>query len=102
MLDDREVYVCSYVYDNAQRPRTILGIIGRDPSVSKSNRLHIDIFRVSLMKFETYSLDSPKTRDSFFFPEALNSTPLFLKLVENLPIHWRIFSISPHIDPGFV
>ena len=28
-------------------PGKILGTIGRDPSVSKSNRLHVDIFRFS-------------------------------------------------------
>ena len=28
----------------------ILGIINQDPSISKSNRLHVDIFRISFIK----------------------------------------------------
>jgi hypothetical protein len=38
-----------------QCPRRFLGIIGRDPSVSKSNWLHIDIFQIFLHQFEVVS-----------------------------------------------
>ena len=38
-----------------QCPRRFLGIISRDPSVSKSNWLHIDIFHFFLHQFEAVS-----------------------------------------------
>ena len=36
-----------------QSPGRFLGIIGRDSSVSKSNRLHVDIFWVFFIKLES-------------------------------------------------
>ena len=41
-------------------PGKFLGIVSQDPSVSKSNRLHVDIFRVCIQSFEVYSIDSSK------------------------------------------
>ena len=40
--------------------RGVLGIIGRGPSDSKSNRLHVDIFRFYFNSFQVYSTDSSK------------------------------------------
>jgi len=37
-----------------------LGIVGQDPSDSKSNWSHVDIFRVSFNSFEINSIDSSK------------------------------------------
>ena len=41
-------------------PGKILGIVGQDPSDCKSNRLHVDIFRLCFHSFEVYSIDSSK------------------------------------------
>ena len=41
--------VCLYGQLDIQCPGKFLDVIGRDPSVSKSNRLHVDIFRFSLL-----------------------------------------------------
>ena len=38
-------------------PGKFLGIVGQDPSDSKSNRLHVDIFRFCFHSFEVYSID---------------------------------------------
>ena len=35
--------------DLHQCPGRFLGIVGQDPSVSKSNRLHVEVFRFSLL-----------------------------------------------------
>ena len=45
-------------------------IIGQDPTVSESNRLHVVIFQVFLHLSRVYSLDSSTMMDRF--PEALN------------------------------
>ena len=57
-----------------------LGIVGEDPSDSKSNWLHVDIFRFCSHSFdEVYSsTDSSKMIGNS--PEFSNSTRLFLKL----------------------
>ena len=44
----------------------VLGIIGRDPSVPKSNRSHVVIFRSFFNYFEAYSSDSSKMINIFF------------------------------------
>ena len=49
-----------------------LGIVSQDPSDSKCNRLHVDIFRFSFHSFELYSIGSSKTIGKF--PEVSNST----------------------------
>ena len=64
-----------YVQSNA---RKFLGIIGEDPSDSKSNRIHVDIFQFLLDSFEVYSIDSSKMIGNF--PKVLNFNWLFLKL----------------------
>ena len=61
-----------------QCPWKILGIIGQDPTVSKSNWLHVDIFRFFLYYLEAYSIDSSKMTSKF--PKVLNFDQLFLKL----------------------
>ena len=62
--------------------REILGIyiyrVGEDPSDSKSNWLHVDIFRFYFHSFEIYSVDSSKLMGKF--PEVLNLNRLFLEL----------------------
>ena len=47
-----------------------MGIIGQDPSVSKSIRLRIVIFRAFLYLFEIYSTDASKKTGCY--PEVLN------------------------------
>ena len=56
----------------------IFGIIGQDPSVSKSNQLHVDIFRFFFYLSQVYSIDSSRMMGNF--PEVLNFNRLFLKL----------------------
>lgn len=49
--------------ESKQCPGRLLGIISWDPSVTKSNRSHVDIFQwfFFLHQFEVYSLKSSKT-----------------------------------------
>ena len=74
-------------------PGKFLGIVGKDPSDSKCNQLHVDIFRVCFHSFEVYSIDSPNITGNS--PEVLNFNRLFLKLnrfICNqppvLPVQW--------------
>ena len=74
-------------------PERFLGIIGRDPSVSKSNRLHVHICQFFPHEFEVYSLSSSKTLSDF--PEVLKFKRLFLEsnqlmcneLAASCPVH---------------
>jgi hypothetical protein len=61
-------------------PGKFSGIVGQDPSDSKSNQLHVDIiFRFCFHSFEVYfSTDSSKMIGNP--PEVLNFNQLFLKL----------------------
>ena len=52
--------------------------VGQDPSDSKSNRIHVDIFRICFHSCEVYSIDSSNVIGKF--PEVLNFNRLFLKL----------------------
>ena len=52
--------------------------VGQDPGDSKSNRLHVDIFRFCFHSFEVYSIDSSKMIGNS--PEVSNFNRLFLKL----------------------
>ena len=47
-----------------QCPREIFGLIGRNPSVSMTNGLHVDIFQFFFILFEVYPVDSFKTIDT--------------------------------------
>ena len=47
-----------------------LGIVSQDPSDSKSNWLHVDIFRFWLYSFKIYSIDPSKMIGKF--PEVSN------------------------------
>ena len=38
-----------------QRPGRFLGVVGRDPSVSKRKRLHVYIFGFSLLRWGIFS-----------------------------------------------
>ena len=69
----KDSYECCF-----QRPGRFLGIIGQNPSVSKSNRLLILIFGVFIYYIEVCSIDSHLMMGSF--PEALNFNWLFFKL----------------------
>ena len=51
---------------------------GQDPSVSKSNRLHVDIFRFFFINLRYILINSSKMIGKF--PEVLNFNRLFLKL----------------------
>jgi hypothetical protein len=60
-------------------PGKFLGIVGQDPSDSKSIRLHVDIFRFCFHSFEAYSsIDSSKMIGES--PEVSNFNWSFLKL----------------------
>ena len=54
-----------------------LGIISWDPSVCKSNQLHVDILQFSFIKLG-YILQIP-LKWSVYFPAVLNFNQLFLK-----------------------
>ena len=58
--------------------REILAITGWNPSVYKSNRLHVHILRFSFVKLGVYSIDSSKMIDNFHVD--FNFNRLFLKL----------------------
>jgi hypothetical protein len=60
----------------------ILGKIGRDPSVSESDQLHLDHFSVFFHQLNVYSIDFYQVIDDL--PTVLNLNSLFLKL------HWPI------------
>jgi hypothetical protein len=62
-----------------QRPGRFLGIFGRDSRVSKSHRLHVDVFRFLFIGFEVYSLNSSKMIS--VLPEVLNFNRLFLGFI---------------------
>ena len=50
-----------FLHNNKCMPtgtRKVLGIVGQDSSYSKSNRLHVDIFRFCFHSFEVYFIDS--------------------------------------------
>ena len=57
----------------------LLGVIGWDPSVCKSNWLHVDILRFSFVKL-AYILQIPQKCMMGNFPAVLNFNRLFLKL----------------------
>ena len=59
-------------------PGKFLGIVNQDPSDSKSNRLHIDIFRCYFYSFKIYYIDSSKMIGNS--PEVSNFNRVFLKL----------------------
>ena len=60
-------------------PGKFLGIVGQEPSDSKSSWLHVDIFRFCFHSFEVYFfIDSSKMIGNF--PEVSNFNRLFLKL----------------------
>ena len=60
-------------------PGKLLGIVGQDPSDSKSNQLHVDILRFCFIHLRYIpSIDSSKMIDNS--PKVLNCNRLFLKL----------------------
>ena len=69
-------------------PGKFLGIVGQHPSDSKSNQLHVDIFRFCFHLFEVCSIDSSKRIDNF---------PLGLQLVisQTQPVHLQWTAGSP-------
>jgi hypothetical protein len=74
----------------------LLGIISWDPSVCKSNRLHVDILRFIYINIEVCSINSSKVIGNS--PEVLNFNQLFLKLNRfiyncrfSLTIAWSTF-----------
>ena len=58
--------------------RKFLGIVGQDPSDSKSNWLHVGIFWLFFHSFEVYSIDSSKMIGNS--PKVLNFNQLFVEL----------------------
>ena len=57
-------------------PGKFLSIVSQDPSDSKPNRLHVDIFRFCFHSFEVCSIDSSKMMGKF--PEVFNFQPVHL------------------------
>ena len=53
----------------------IFGIIGQDPSVPKSNWLHVDIFQFFFIKLAIFYKSSKMTSEN---PDVLNFNRLFL------------------------
>ena len=82
------VYLWSYHYVSAKFSHTLEGFeslrtshggdFGGDPSVSKSNRLHVDILRFFFIKLGYVFIDSSKMIGNF--PAVLNFDWLFLKV----------------------
>ena len=66
------------IYGLETVPGIFLGIVDKDPSDSKSNRLHVDIFRFCFHSFEVYSIDSSKMIGNS--PEVSNFNRLLLFL----------------------
>ena len=63
------------IHDSSQPvPRKFLGIVGHDLSDSKSNRLHVDIFRFCFCSSEVNSIDSSKMIGNS--PELLELQPV--------------------------
>jgi hypothetical protein len=62
----------------AATPVKFLDIVGQDPSISKSNWLHVDIFWFCFHSFEIYSIDSYRMISNSL--EVSNFDQLFLKL----------------------
>ena len=73
-------------------PGKFLGMVGQDPSDSKSSRLDIDIFRFCFHSFEVYSIESSKLMGNFF--EALNSNWFFLNSIGSSVTNCRFFPSS--------
>ena len=67
------------VRGNGPVPGKFLGIVGQDPSDSKSNRLHADIFQSCFHSFEVYSCIESSTMTGIFHGVS-NFNRLFLKL----------------------
>ena len=66
-------------------PGKPLSIVSQDPSDSKSNRLHVDIFRFFSYSFEVYSIDSSQlVGDS---PESLQLQPV---ISQTKPVHMQL------------
>ena len=78
--------------------REVLGIVGRDPNVSKSNRMNVDIFGFFMIQYEVYSTDSSKMFGDF--PEVLNFQPInsFSNSTGSsvIPVHCSVFPM--HAD----
>ena len=58
-------------------PGKYLGKVGQNPSDSKSNRLHVDVFWFCFHSFEVYTIYFCKIIAKF--PKVLNFNRLFLK-----------------------
>ena len=68
-------------------------LVGQDPSDSKSNRLHVDIFRCCFHSVGAYSIDSFKMLSNSH--EVSNFNQLFLKLIGSFVTNHQF---SPDID----
>ena len=79
-----------------QCPGRFLDIIGGDPSVSKSNRSHVDNFQFFFIKWGCFPINSSKLMGDF--TEVLNFNWLSLKLHQFVcDYSW----FSPFIDLQF-
>ena len=73
-----------------------LGIVAQNPSDSKSNQLHVGIFRFCFHSFEVYSKYSSKMIDKF--PEVSNFNPLFMNSTGSSATNrWLFPDIGMHI-----
>ena len=79
ILRRRECIIYTNIRHNWVSDRGIfLIIIGWNPSVCKSNWLHVNILRFSFIKLGLYSINSPKMIGNL--PTVFNFNQLFLKL----------------------
>jgi hypothetical protein len=65
----------AHVWSGPRCPWIFLGITGQDPSVPKSNWLHVDIFQIFFIKLGIFYKSSRLTND---FLDVLNVNRLFL------------------------
>ena len=66
----------------------ILGKVGQDPSISKSNCLHVDVF-ISVFFIEVYSIDSCKVIEDLLKVVGLKcQVSLFIEVQKNFGQNW--------------
>jgi hypothetical protein len=92
-LKQREYETCE-LDQSRSVPGKFLGIVGQDPSDSKSSWLHVDILRFCFYSFEAYSIDSSQMIGNS--PKTSNFNRLFLKLNRSYVTNRRFSPDSGH------
>jgi hypothetical protein len=81
-------------------PGKFLGIVGQDPSDSKSNQLHVETFQFCFHSFETYFVDSSRMIGNSL-EVLMNFNQLFPKLNYFICTNRRFF-LDIVLDPKFL